>query len=1297
MKKTVFLLLLAAMFAPWATQAQTPTILFSEGFDDGVVPEGWTNEYSWDFISRGDGYCARERTGTSDNNKLITPVIDLTTANIARLRFTYAQTVNRGYHDRLQVFYRTAANESWTLLFENTEAVGSYTQVELELPNISSSYQIAFGKNYNDGGGVYLDDVVVDEIPCPRPVGIEVAGFTGTTTTLSWTERGSASAWQICLNGDENNLINASTNPFTLTGLTPETINTAKVRAVCGSDEQSEWSDPVSFEPTDKVVIGPNQEDGSYRGILPCATEYSYSLTEQIYTTAELGAAGTVLSIDFYCINNNNNELSRRLDIYMVPTDQTSFSDAQSYITATEGHCVYNSSYAGSVVFQPGSGWTTIELTTPFNYDGVHNVAILVHDKSEWNVSDAWYYSNVLMFHTFSTGDVSQSIYLTTNNNVGHNPTSTLGTFNPPVQEKNQIRLLKVTCMPPTGLAVDNVTNTTATLSWTERGDATEWVMEYADNSNFNNSQLVDVDDNPTTTISGLNSGTQYYARVRANCGNDDLSPWSNPLVFNTDFCTPSDKCEIFYELTMDYPEPMGLNGDGINVIDNVTGLVIARLTIGNSIYDDNSGEELVPNTPDETDGVTYARGSFMVCNGRNIRFEWINDDWATEYCGYTFRDLDYNEIEVEVSSGEEEDDDNNEFDNTYFVNCNAYSCLRPTNLAISDVTMEDATLSWTDRNGATSWTLQYCVDFTEEPQEVNVIDNPTYDFEGLESGTTYYVRVKSNCGGDDGESEWSLPFNFTTSLCMPEDQCAISYELTDSYGDGWNGAAIMVMAVNPTDYSETVIATWTIPSNNTGGGWKEKSGDNVETDGASYARGTLSVCDGSEIMFRWQGGGCDEECSFTIYDPSGVVFFSGTGMDIDEMGGDDRLEKSGEENLPPITSLDVNCSGRSIGANSWYAISAYTQGGYSLGSNDGLTSGADYDLYRYNEATASWENYKNTNHSDFTSLVTGRGYIYRSAYYTTLDFGTANEGNVTSVYALTNTGTCPDANLQGFNLIGNPYQQAIYKGVNFPATNLTTGFYSLENDGSWRVHTDNDPIAVGEGVLVKFNGSNQVYLSFTEGGAKIGGDGDLNKGASKMGLRFSVVGCGHEDVAYAMLNSQHSEGLPKVSHLNAEAPSLSISQGGTDYAIAMIDGSTQAFPLKFRAVGNGEYTVSVSGDMSEMGYLHLIDRATGSDIDLLSQPTYTFTNTRNQSSTQRFTVKLSPNADEEGNGIFAYQNGDRIVVEGAGTLHVYDVLGRQLYTHEINSQLSIPNSQFPGTGVYILRLGEKSQKLVIK
>ena len=406
------------------------------------------------------------------------------------------------------------------------------------------------------------------------------------------------------------------------------------------------------------------------------------------------------------------------------------------------------------------------------------------------------------------------------------------------------------------------------------------------------------------------------------------------------------------------------------------------------------------------------------------------------------------------------------------------------------------------------------------------------------------------------------------------------------------------------------------------------------------------------------------------------------------------------------IESYENNCGAISFGADSWQAISVFKHdvGGNHLSFNnagsliysEGGEYGPYYDLYRYNEATATWENAKNsTDHSDFTSFEIGRGYIYRTSIYTQMVLG-GIENTGTISYSPTFTSSCPDPDLKGFNLIGNPYSHSIVKGEDLTSSSLTTGYYSLTPDGSWRVHLDSDPIGIGQAVLVKVTSA--TGLSFTD---SEGNNGGYKKGVAGLHLQFTVSSNNKSDIAYAIFSSQsttlNSEGLPKVSHLNAEAPSLSIPQGGTDYAIAMIDGSTQAFPLKFRAVGNGEYTVSVSGDMSEMGYLHLIDRATGRDIDLLSQPTYTFTNTCNQSSTQRFTVKLSPNADEEDNGIFAYQNGDRVVVEGTGTLHVYDVLGRQLYTHEISSQLSIPSSQFPGTGVYILRLGEKSQKLVIK
>ena len=55
------------------------------------------------------------------------------------------------------------------------------------------------------------------------------------------------------------------------------------------------------------------------------------------------------------------------------------------------------------------------------------------------------------------------------------------------------------------------------------------------------------------------------------------------------------------------------------------------------------------------------------------------------------------------------------------------------------------------------------------------------------------------------------------------------------------------------------------------------------------------------------------------------------------------------------------------------------------------------------------------------------------------------------------------------------------------------------------------------------------------------------------------------------------------------------------------------------------------------------------------------------------------------------------LLMVGSGTFQAYDALGRELFRHEVNSQFSILNSQFPQAGVYILKLNGQSQKIVIK
>lgn len=381
--------------------------------------------------------------------------------------------------------------------------------------------------------------------------------------------------------------------------------------------------------------------------------------------------------------------------------------------------------------------------------------------------------------------------------------------------------------------------------------------------------------------------------------------------------------------------------------------------------------------------------------------------------------------------------------------------------------------------------------------------------------------------------------------------------------------------------------------------------------------------------------------------------------------------------------------------ADQWYAIAAPTHDDGETTLDVAIVIGlldADYDLFRYNEADGTWENQKATDGSaeGFSAFDPGRGYIYRRSTDATLIFnGTSNSDN----YSYTLTGSCPDNNLKGFNLIGNPYPHAVYKGVAFPADNLTTGYYSLEPNGTWLAHQDSDPIGIGQGVLVQMSGDGQAVLPFTEGSSA---PTEGAKGTGNKGLQFSLTGLGYTDVAYALF--ARGEGLRKVSHLNTMAPSLSIPWESTDYAIAALDGTTDAFPLKLHAVP-GEYTIAFNAinTIPSIAYCHLIDRLAGRDIDLLRQHAYTFTSNGNDG--DRLLVRLRPSSEGD---IFAYQNGNNIVVNGEGELQVFDVTGRLLSSVRLDGTLTADRVTLGivRSGVYLLRLlgkDMKTQKIVVK
>nr|WP_294934060.1 T9SS type A sorting domain-containing protein [uncultured Flavobacterium sp.] len=102
------------------------------------------------------------------------------------------------------------------------------------------------------------------------------------------------------------------------------------------------------------------------------------------------------------------------------------------------------------------------------------------------------------------------------------------------------------TCAAPTALNVTNVTGTSAVLSWTSPGAATQWeilVLMGTDpepTGSFTPSIPTSV--NPFT-ITGLTPCTSYKFYVRAVCAPDVYSPHVGPFHFTTGPITPGQSC----------------------------------------------------------------------------------------------------------------------------------------------------------------------------------------------------------------------------------------------------------------------------------------------------------------------------------------------------------------------------------------------------------------------------------------------------------------------------------------------------------------------------------------------------------------------------------------------------------------------------------------------------------------------------------------------------------------------------------------------------------------------------------
>ena len=467
------------------------------------------------------------QTGTSDS---LTIRFDLTVEG---------ETINSLVYDYLKVFWVPAdtvyeastslpyyADDEYStnIIMSNAAYATDYT-VNMLTGTQTMSATIANEANTlkklvflwrNDGGmgnqpGAIIDNLSVVE-SCDAPTALAVSNITETSADVSWN--GTASSYQIRLNGGTPEAVTTTSKTFT--GLTAGTAYTVEVRAVCASS-QSAWTS-IEFEnPTplpytcDFEAVGDNgwtlkngtctnqwhvgsfTSPAGHSGSLFISSDGGTTADYDIYARSvvvaeKLFQTGTSdsLTISFDLTIGGEN-LSDYLKVYWVNADTV-------YDASTSGTYYADASYSTNVIMNNATdaSYRFVNLLA-----GTQTMSATIANEPNTLKKLVFVWVND---HGIGTqpGAIIDNIYIND-------------------------------CVAPTALAVSNITETSAEVSW--NGTATGYEVRL-------NGGTPETVSTTSKTFTGLTAGTAYTVEVRAVYASSQ-SAWTSIEFYTKQIPTP--------------------------------------------------------------------------------------------------------------------------------------------------------------------------------------------------------------------------------------------------------------------------------------------------------------------------------------------------------------------------------------------------------------------------------------------------------------------------------------------------------------------------------------------------------------------------------------------------------------------------------------------------------------------------------------------------------------------------------------------------------------------------------------
>ena len=192
-------------------------------------------------------------SGTSEEYAILPEVSQEYKMNDVQIRF-WVRSNNTSCQMEVGVM-TDPTNASTYVKVEDVEMTNTYTEKTVSLNNYSGNgryiaLKCPAASMYSQA--FYVDDITVEYIPsCLVPDNLDVDDIQAFEATLTWTPRGEETAWNVqykkATDSEWSSPIAVDDTTYTLTGLQRATEYEARVQANCATDDQSDWTNPVSF------------------------------------------------------------------------------------------------------------------------------------------------------------------------------------------------------------------------------------------------------------------------------------------------------------------------------------------------------------------------------------------------------------------------------------------------------------------------------------------------------------------------------------------------------------------------------------------------------------------------------------------------------------------------------------------------------------------------------------------------------------------------------------------------------------------------------------------------------------------------------------------------------------------------------------------------------------------------------------------------------------------------------------------------------------------------------------------